>query len=279
MSTLARILGAMCLTLAGACGTHAAFGAPAPGAEASQKHAPFIVFDALLYQHKPESEQLGLVAMHGAEPVWRRGASEDIVDVPGVEESVQRVRQFGTPYYFDIENWPVLYAPDDVVDASIAKLLQVADIARRTSPDGRFGFYGLLPQSIYWPFQLKKEDEIAAWRRSNERTAVLAAHVDYVLPSLYTAYDDPENWKVSAREVLLAARRYGKPVYPFLWPEFHDTNVKLRGKPVPVEFWRMQLEFCRQYADGVVLWGGYQRRWDDTAPWWLETQRFLATLQ
>jgi hypothetical protein len=41
----------------------------------------------------------------------------------------------------------------------------------------------------------------------------------------------------------------------------------------------MELETARQSADGIVIWGGFQQTWDNDAPWWLETQKFLKETQ
>ena len=44
----------------------------------------------------------------------------------------------------------------------------------------------------------------------------------------------------------------------------------------------MELDIARQYADGIVLWGGYDlqndhpRDWDETAPWWQVTKMFMS---
>ncbi len=104
----------------------------------------------------------------------------------------------------------------------------------------------------------------------------LARKVDILFPSLYTYYDDVEGWRTYARITLEEARRFGKPVYAFLWPEFHDSNEKLKGHYLPVDFWRMEMELCYELADGIVIWGGWQQTWDDHAPWWIETKAFLA---
>ena len=43
----------------------------------------------------------------------------------------------------------------------------------------------------------------------------------------------------------------------------------------------MQLDTVRQYADGVVIWGGWNfkdrkpDKWDDRSSWWVITKRFL----
>ncbi|MFC1608411.1 hypothetical protein ACFL47_10630, partial [Candidatus Latescibacterota bacterium] len=61
--------------------------------------------------------------------------------------------------------------------------------------------------------------------------------------------------------------RYGKPVYPFIWPEYHPSNSQRTGTDVTGPYWRRQL-----------VWGGWQRDWEDDAPWWIATKEFLAEL-
>jgi len=102
--------------------------------------------------------------------------------------------------------------------------------------------------------------------------------VEVIFPSLYTFYNDQKSWDIYAKGMIEEARRYNKPVYVFLWPEFHVSNRILKGKEIPAKFWRHQLELCRGLADGIVIWGGWQERWKEDAPWWIETKAFLATL-
>jgi hypothetical protein len=105
------------------------------------------------------------------------------------------------------------------------------------------------------------------------------------MPSLYTFYDSPHDrsdWVRWARMTLTEARRYGKPVYPFLWPQFHESDPKVAGKPVPGDYWQMELETVHPLADGIILWGGWsngrQTPWDEQTEWWQVTKRFAASL-
>lgn len=246
----------------------------APTASASQ----FKIFDALLYSPMPDLRALGMLKLLDAGNVWRPNIPHGEVDPPGVEAAVRFIRTLTKNYYFDLEEWPISAAPQPVIDATIHRYEQVAEIARRFSPDLKFGFYDVAPQGTYWPIVLKNsvgQAALAQWKEVNRRSAVIAAKVDYLFPSLYTFYNDPAGWEQSARAVLTEARQYGKPVYPFLWPSFHNSNAALRGTKVPGDFWRRQLEVCREEADGLVLWGGYKELWDDQADWWLETQSFM----
>jgi hypothetical protein len=95
---------------------------------------------------------------------------------------------------------------------------------------------------------------------------------------LYTFYEDRDGWVKYAVAQISEARRYGgnKPVYVFLWPQYHEPpNAYL-----PTDFWRLELETAKQYADGVVIWGGsLHETWDNSAPWWIETKKFIDTLK
>jgi hypothetical protein len=114
----------------------------------------------------------------------------------------------------------------------------------------------------------------------NDREAPIARLEDILLPSVYTFYEDREGWVQYAIQQIQEARRYGgnKPVYVFLWQQYHASNQKLAGTYLPPEFWRLQLETARKYADGVVIWGEYDDTWNETAPWWLETKSFLERI-
>src|SRR5690606_26877227 len=102
----------------------------------------------------------------------------------------------------------------------------------------------------------------------------LAAAVDIIFPSLYTFYDQPEQWQRYAIGNVAEARQYGKPVYPFIWPQFHDS-----GAEIPSTFWRQQLETVYAEADGLVIWSPARGRptWNPSAPWWQATTDFLQS--
>jgi hypothetical protein len=250
---------------------------PAPPKDFTAK-PDFLVFDGLLYSPMPDLRGLGMPKLLGAAGIWRPNVPHSEVDPAGIADRVRFMRRYTTNYYFDLEEWTVSSAPQEVIDANIQKLARVAEIARQTSPELKFGFYDQAPRSTYWPIMLKEADKLALWHDINRRSAVVAAKVDYLFPSLYTFYDDRAGWELAARAVLKEAKQYGKPVYPFLWPEYHNSNAKLQGTRIPGEFWRRQLEVCREYADGLVLWGGYKQFWDEQADWWRETKSFVATL-
>jgi hypothetical protein len=238
---------------------------------------PFIVFDGLLYTGKPDTRARGLVPISWVGDIWRPGVPTDTVDAAQVRAVFEHEADKSGYYYLDIENWPLLSVSPATRRQNIAKLTQVIELARSALPSAHLGFYGLLPGITYWPL-MRHDAAFAEWLQVNRDLEPLAGRVDAVYPSLYTFYDDVEGWKSYARQTLAEARRFGKPVYVFLWPQFHDSNPQLRGHDLPREFWRAELQLCAELADGVVLWGGWQTPWDERAAWWQETLAFMQTL-
>jgi hypothetical protein len=228
----------------------------------------FVVYDALLHKGKPTSASLGMTWLPPVARIWRPGKDVSLVDVEGLRAALKLLPAAQREMFLDIEVWHLLRVPRAVRDATIAKLQQVVDVVKAERPSISFGFYAFPPVSVYWPLVIDGHEEHREWAEANDSLAGIASQVNMLFPSLYTFYDDLAGWKKAADRLLTAARRYGKPVYPFLWNEFHDSNEKLRDKELPPSMWRAQLEFCRERADGVVLWGGWQRYWSDGAGWW-----------
>src|SRR5262249_10278668 len=126
--------------------------------------------------------------------------------------------------------------------------------------------------------------EYQAWQRDNDRLDEVAAHLDGLYPSLYTYYPDRQGWVTFAVAQLAEAKRkaHGKPVYAFLWPQYHDSNATLKGRYLEPDYWELQLNTVAQHADGAVIWGGWGKdgpeSWDEEAPWWQVTKRFMKQI-
>lgn len=246
---------------------------------ASAPEGPFLVFDGLLYRGKPDLGRQGMIPIGGVNPPPNGYQSADGVNDADTLANVRGMQGARGVVYLDYEQWGVYQVPAPQLAESIRKLSRVADIAHTAIPTAKFGYYGLLPCLDYWSLVKNDPDKIKRWEECNTQLDPLAEHVDVIFPSLYTFYNDPQGWDIFAAAQLRAARRYHKPVYAFLWPEFHVSNRLLKDKNLPGNFWRHELEFCRTRADGVVIWGGYQKPWDENAEWWIETKAFLAGLK
>jgi hypothetical protein len=235
---------------------------PAPAAKR------FELFDALLQRGKPNLRRLGLRPMPWVGNIWLSGKAQEALDEAGVRAALKQLPPGTGAFHLDIEAWPLMGQPVDVRARHIEQLLRVADLARELMPRAQFGFYGLPPVITYWPLVDRRPVEYADWAECNRLLEPLAERVDFILPSLYTFYRDRAGWLKYADATLTAAHAYRKPVYPFLWYEYHDSNPLLRDRPVDTDAWVEELKFCRTRADGIVLWGGDHRGWSESAPWW-----------
>ena len=90
-------------------------------------------------------------------------------------------------------------------------------------------------------------------RAEGEPTTALAELFDATCPSLYlfNGEDYPAAADIQGfvRESLNESRRYGKPVYPFVWYLQAKDN-----KPVPLKQWTLLMRETLTYADGAILW-------------------------
>jgi hypothetical protein len=208
--------------------------------------------------------------------VWRAGAPQTELDEPGLIAAVDQTATAGVKYAFiDIEAWPLLHVAPSIRDASITKLVRATEVVRRHRPDLQFGVYGSPPAVTYWPLVASDHAGYGEWRDANRALRRVAERVDFILPSLYTFYSDRTDWLKYAGATLDEARSYGKPVYPFLWFEYHNSNRLLGGQELDPAAWEEELRFCRDLADGVVLWGGSGEAWSENAHWWRSALRVL----
>jgi hypothetical protein len=246
------------------------------GSRGEQSSAPggFTVFDGLLYRNKPDLTSVGMPRIIQVNQPQGYGGP---IDDAKVRATLATLRDFHGVVFLDYETWE-LNGPPAVVAENVAKYNHVAQIAHESVPNALFGYYGMIPCREYWGLVNQDRDKIRAWKECNREGENIAGHVDVIFPSLYTFYNDQKSWDIYARGMIEEARRYHKPVYVFLWPEFHVSNPLLKGTNIPAQFWRHQLDFCRGLADGIVIWGGWQEEWQEDAPWWVETKAFLATL-
>jgi len=184
------------------------------------------------------------------------------------------------PTVIDIERWSI-YTENEIERVkNKEKFLEILKRIRAARPEISFGFYGVIPERTYWPLVDKnKLAEKRTWETLNNKAlADFAPYVDAIYPSLYTFYEDQAGWRRYAEETLKVARKFGKPVYCYLWPQYHSSNLRLKEKYLPVDYWGMELETCYQYADGIVIWN-YEPdvSWDPNALWWQQTLKFLKS--
>ncbi|MBN1927161.1 MAG: hypothetical protein JW798_15115 [Prolixibacteraceae bacterium] len=246
----------------------------------SDSENDFKVYSALLYSGKPDVSVYGIspIRLIYASSLWKAGESKEYPIEKNVRDVVKGLETNNNPVVIDIEHWD-LTGSEEIVSANIKKMTDVIEWARDERENEKFGFYGELPQRDYWSALKGEGTGYENWVKGNFRLKELAEHVDAVFPSLYTFYNDPENWEKYAIANLREAKKYGKPVYAFLWPIYHDSNAELKGTHIDGQFWHKQLDVCKQYADGVVIWGGWKVEWDSNFAWWQETLKFMDSLK
>lgn len=241
-----------------------------------------LVYDATLYSGKPNLSSYGVRTL----PVIYQGqlwkGSEGLQSVPDgakIRAAVAQIAADATVICIDIEHWP-LNGDRYEVARNLKKYTEVIRRFRATGKNYRLGYYGVLPAVDYWrAIKNPASFSYMQWQAENEAIAPLAVEVDVLFPSLYTFYTDQKGWRRMAISQIKAAKSYGKPVYAFLWPQFHESNRLLGGRYIGDAYWRMELETVGRYADGIVIWGGWgdgkPAKWDNEAPWWKVTKRFL----
>lgn len=247
----------------------------------------FRVFEQVRYRNTPD------LLPHCIEPLkiwysktfWPDGAPSDddfdlgLPDRDLVEAAAVSSPEHGPLTVIDIEHWPVHDAvfAQDAVDNYVT----VTNWFKKAAPTQKVGFYSMVPIRDYWrAIRDKDHRKYKAWQEENDRLGPFANAVDILFPSLYTFYDEPEDWLLYAKAQIDESRRIApeKPIFAYLWPVYHSSNNFIGDSDIEPDFWRMQLDFVRKHADGVVIWTRSDVRatdFGDIPPWWDETVRFL----
>ena len=244
--------------------------------------AKFVVFDGTLYQAKPSSEQLGMkpITVLYQASMWPGGSGDpqSVPDADVVRALALKASQSAGIAVVDIEQWQVTGDPATVAQ-SLVKYQQTLQVFQQAAPSLQVGYYSVAPIRDYWsPIDGAQSPNYLAWQQQNNIVAPIATQANALFPSAYTFYADQAGWQTYAIAQIAEARRIapGKPVYLFLWPQYDDGKGAQGGDYLPDAYWQMELETARKYADGVVIWGGWNQKWDSNASWWLETQQFMT---
>lgn len=260
---------------------------------------PLILFDAYYAMDSPD-----LVADHSYQPIvmlyagrlWEPGESRDEPNLPLIRERAEMIAD-GSLVCVDIEEWELRlpFVTLEQSEANIDKLISCLQAVREGNPTLIIGMYRLIPSRdfhvpayYYWlnradrPSQFTNDsawmDREANWHANNVRVERLAEHVDVVFPSLYTFTENPDQWEVYARMNMEQARRYGKPVYPFVWPTYRIPGTP-DLLPVTAEMWQRQLQVLHHIADGIVVWGSSYEQFNPSDGWWQATTSYQQQIE
>jgi len=248
---------------------------------------PFVVFDATLYKDKPS---LGAYHVRPITVLYESRlfvANQSATAVPPetiVRSLAFELRGLPEPVVLDIERWP-LKGDGLSVQSTVAKFLSVFSWFKDEAPGVPLGVYGTVPVPDYWrAIRDPASAEFRSWQQDNDRLEGISDRVDALFPSIYTFYTDRQGWVTYAIAQIAEAKRKakGKPVYAFLWPQYHESNRVLGLRPLDPDYWEVQLNTVYQHADGVVIWGGWgdngPESWNEEAPWWQVTKQFMSRL-
>jgi hypothetical protein len=264
----------------------------------------FQIFESLLHDNLPDLSSVGLIRNDVVQGFWTgRGPADYTLPPEATVTSVVSAASGSGPFWMDIEHWP--NTPTDVADAlanhgvtttvaeSIQKYQTMLQWFRAAKPGVDVGLYGTVPTGSWYgaikDASVGGQTGYDAWRAINTALTDLALDVDILHPSLYTPFDEEDNWEEYAAAHISECRRLapGKPVVPFIWPQYHESNQTLGYDLIDGVFWRKQLDKVYELADGVILWGGFEYinevytplAWDANAEWWVATLEWLDAIK
>jgi Hyaluronidase len=149
-------------------------------------------------------------------------------------------------------------------DVEIGEFVRAIQVAHQTRPNAKFGFYTLPFSSLY--------DRDQIWHDHNASLMPIYDASQCLFPSIYRFYPDNQPFfgaaedKAYVKESVALALEFakGKPVYPYMWPRFHNSNQVLGYHLIPEAEFKAHVSYAfkAQYngdrADGVVWWGADQ---------------------
>ena len=235
------------------------------------------MFDGTLYKDKPSLDAYHVRPITVLYESRLFVANQSPAAMPPetiVRSLAYELRSSPEPVVLDIERWP-LKGDRLAVQSTVGKFLSVLSWVKGEAPNVPFGIYGTVPVPDYWrAIRDPVSAEFQSWQQDNDRLEGVSDRVDALFPSIYTFYTDRQGWVTYAIAQIAEAKRKakGKPVYAFLWPQYHESNRVLGLHPLDPDYWELQLNTVYQHADGVVIWGG----WGDNGPESLERRGSLV---
>ncbi|MEJ2611552.1 MAG: hypothetical protein P8179_16080 [Candidatus Thiodiazotropha sp.] len=250
------------------------------------------ILDATLYTDKPseyDSSFPTIRIIYGKE-LWEAGES---LDSPDIEPNIEKIKEvaarlpktdtWDNKYILDIEikHWISWSNDENIANSAIDNLITIIRTLKEARPDLEFGFYDIIPHHNYWGVVGDRLALTQYMNSANKRIERLLPYVDFLAPEIYAADDNQEKWKRFAEYTLKRAQEYSgnKPVYAFVWPRYNDDS-KLHEN-LSDEYWKLMLETSKKYADGTLVWGGWDMKnkkrmiFNENDRWWIVLKSFI----
>jgi hypothetical protein len=211
------------------------------------------------------------------------GGASAPIDTEYLTKFAKNLPVSSTPYVIDIEYWRFPYVISDendtIVREYVQKYLLILNTLKAARKELKFGYWGIFPvMSMYGSTEnlLDIERERAEHLFQLTRPVVDAA--DFVAPGMYTYWDNPNVFTKIYTETFLMSYRYNKPIVPYMWAEYGEQTPMI-GTYIPDDYWKYEVQFVKQHANGIAMWGGSNfllptndpnriRTWDENISWW-----------
>jgi hypothetical protein len=245
----------------------------------------FKLYDSIGDKNKPDLKKYGFTFVRSipANQLWPPNTTDKSKpDLDWIKKFTKSLSSDMSILNLDIEHWKLNKLPKDEINRNIDYLISIVDTIRKKRPDLNIGYYSLVPVIDYYNAISNNSEKLSKWSTENKYLSRLSDHVDTIYPSIYAFNTNRTDWKEYAIQNIKEARKYGKPVIVFLWPQYHGSSLLHRHEHIDKEFWRIQLETVYEHADGVIIWtpwGEHISDWNPNSGWWKATIEFIEKHQ
>jgi hypothetical protein len=192
-------------------------------------------------------------------------------------ENADIVFDYESGFPLDVRTSNVAAVQTSVTTIANAMSEAHADLTRDGRTDLEVSFYG---------FGLGGGDtdnanQLAQWQNAMSYLAPIAAQCDFLAPSIYVTSTDPAVFLQGAIPLLQELQSYGKPVYPYIWPNFFEQTATVDpvDSPLPQAYWQLVMDATSSYSDGAVIWRPASEVWNPAEAWWANvTSNYLSSL-
>lgn len=184
----------------------------------------------------------------------------------------------------DIEKWS--YAASQI-STTRKKLIAVLDTTRVYNTHSLLGYYNVPNKPAYQWSSIAPAGSSAYtnWQALNDSLSQLYRDVDFIAPSFYAYDNDTASWRLfvqaNVSEIKRKLNGITRPVYGFIWPQYHNSTTSFNLQFIDTVRWKFQLETLYRLTDGVIIWtsnkdsAGNTLYFSTSMPWWIATLNFM----